>query len=94
MAFIKNLLLAFGGIALFVGGLVIANTLSITVAQRVRNFATLRTLGSSRRLRCACKARRDSSDRADAVFPHEKNQAFARGDETRRCLSISLGTYE
>ena len=42
-------LLAFGGIALFVGSFVIANTLSITVAQRVREFATLRTLGASRR---------------------------------------------
>ena len=27
----------------------IANTLSITIAQRVREFATLRTLGASRR---------------------------------------------
>jgi putative ABC transport system permease protein len=42
-------LLAFGGIALFVGAFVIANTLSITIAQRVREFATLRTLGASRR---------------------------------------------
>ncbi len=45
----KYMLLAFGGIALFVGAFVIANTLSITVAQRVREFATLRTLGASRR---------------------------------------------
>jgi putative ABC transport system permease protein len=42
-------LLAFGGIALFVGSFVIANTLSITIAQRVREFATLRTIGASRR---------------------------------------------
>ena len=35
-------LLAFGGIALFVGAFVIANTLSITIAQRTREFATLR----------------------------------------------------
>ena len=42
-------LLAFGGIALVVGSSVIANTLSITVAQRVRELATLRTLGASRR---------------------------------------------
>ena len=39
----------FGGIALFVGAFVIFNTLSITVAQRTREFATLRTLGASRR---------------------------------------------
>ena len=42
-------LLVFGGIALFVGAFVIFNTLSITVAQRAREFATLRTLGASRR---------------------------------------------
>jgi putative ABC transport system permease protein len=47
--FIKIALLAFGGIALFVGAFVIFNTLSITVAQRTREFATLRTLGGSRR---------------------------------------------
>ena len=39
----------FGGIALFVGSFVIANSLSITIAQRTREFATLRTLGASRR---------------------------------------------
>ena len=37
------------GIALFVGAFVIANSLSITIAQRTREFATLRTLGASRR---------------------------------------------
>ena len=37
----QKFLLAFGGIALFVGAFVIANTLSITIAQRVREFATL-----------------------------------------------------
>jgi putative ABC transport system permease protein len=47
--FIQKALLAFAGIALFVGGFVIANTLSITVAQRTREFATLRTLGATRR---------------------------------------------
>ena len=39
----------FGGVALFVGSFVIANSLSITIAQRTREFATLRTLGASRR---------------------------------------------
>ena len=46
---IQYFLLAFGIIALFVGAFVIFNTLSITVAQRVREFATLRTIGASRR---------------------------------------------
>jgi putative ABC transport system permease protein len=45
----QKILLAFGGIALFVGAFVIANTLAITIAQRVREFATLRTIGGSRR---------------------------------------------
>ena len=42
LSFLKYFLLAFGGIALFVGAFVIANTLSITIAQRTREFATLR----------------------------------------------------
>jgi len=45
----RYFLLAFGAIALFVGAFVIFNTLSITVAQRTREFATLRTLGATRR---------------------------------------------
>ena len=46
---IRYFLLGFGCIALFVGAFVIFNTLSITVAQRTREFATLRTLGGSRK---------------------------------------------
>jgi putative ABC transport system permease protein len=46
---IRYFLLGFGGIALFVGSFVIFNTLSITVAQRSRELATLRTIGASRR---------------------------------------------
>ena len=49
ISFLRYALLAFAGIALFVGAFVIANTLSITIAQRMREFATLRTLGASRR---------------------------------------------
>src|SRR4051812_24060122 len=48
ITFIRGFLLGFGGIALFVGGFVIFNTLSITVAQRTRELATLRTLGATR----------------------------------------------
>lgn len=47
--FIQYFLLAFGAVALFVGAFVIFNTLSITIAQRTRELATLRTLGASRR---------------------------------------------
>jgi putative ABC transport system permease protein len=49
ISIIRLVLLAFGGISLFVGAFVIFNTISITVAQRAREFATLRTLGASRR---------------------------------------------
>lgn len=49
LGFVRKFLLAFGGIALFVGAFVIFNTLSITVAQRAREFATLRMIGASRR---------------------------------------------
>ena len=49
LTFFRTFLLVFGGIALFVGSFVIANSLSITIAQRTREFATLRTLGASRR---------------------------------------------
>jgi putative ABC transport system permease protein len=49
VSFLQNFLLAFGGVALFVGSFVIANSLSITIAQRMRELATLRTLGASRR---------------------------------------------
>jgi putative ABC transport system permease protein len=49
IALVRRFMLAFGGLALFVGGFVIFNTLSTTVAQRTRELATLRTLGASRR---------------------------------------------
>ncbi len=49
ISFLQGFLLAFAGIALFVGSFVIANSLSITIAQRTREFATIRTLGGSRR---------------------------------------------
>ncbi len=47
--FLTIALLAFGGIAVFVGAFIIFNTFSITVAQRSREFGLLRTLGATRR---------------------------------------------
>ena len=71
LRFVRYFLLAFAGIALFVGAFVIFNTFSITVAQRAREFATLRTLGASRgsrgrgrrrrSRRCRSRGRRRSS---------------------------------
>jgi ABC-type antimicrobial peptide transport system permease subunit len=48
ITFLRTFLLVFAGVALFVGGFVIANSLSITIAQRTREFATMRTLGATR----------------------------------------------
>ena len=49
LAFLSPALLAFAGAALLVGAFIIFNTFSITVAQRTREFALLRSLGATRR---------------------------------------------
>jgi putative ABC transport system permease protein len=49
VTFLRIFLLGFAGIALFVGAFIIFNTFSITVAQRARELALLRTIGASRR---------------------------------------------
>ena len=49
LGFLTVALLVFAGIAVFVGGFLIFNTFAVTVAQRSREFALLRTLGASRR---------------------------------------------
>ncbi|HEY6781451.1 MAG TPA: ABC transporter permease, partial [Thermoleophilaceae bacterium] len=49
LSFIKIMLLVFAGVSLFVGAFLIFNTFSITVAQRTRELALLRTLGAGRR---------------------------------------------
>ncbi|HUR52165.1 MAG TPA: FtsX-like permease family protein [Mycobacteriales bacterium] len=45
----NTVLLAFGGIALFVGMFLIFNTFSMLIAQRTRELALMRALGASRR---------------------------------------------
>jgi putative ABC transport system permease protein len=49
LGFLTTALLVFGVIALLVGAFSIFNTFSITVAQRTREFALLRTIGATRR---------------------------------------------
>lgn len=46
---IRNILLGFAGVTLFVGVFLIVNTFSILVAQRTRELALFRALGASRR---------------------------------------------
>ncbi|HTW41125.1 MAG TPA: ABC transporter permease [Solirubrobacteraceae bacterium] len=48
LGFLRTFLLVFAYVALVVGAFIIFNTFSITVAQRTREFALLRTLGASR----------------------------------------------
>ena len=47
-SFLTPALLTFAGVALFVGAFIIFNTFSITVAQRVREFGMVRSLGATR----------------------------------------------
>jgi len=49
LGFLTTALLVFGVVALLVGAFSIFNTFSITVAQRTREFALLRTIGATRR---------------------------------------------
>jgi putative ABC transport system permease protein len=48
LGFIRTALLVFAAVALLVGGFLIFNTFTVTVAQRTREFALLRVLGASR----------------------------------------------
>ena len=48
LGFIRTALLVFAGVALLVGGFLIFNTFTVTVAQRTKEFALLRVLGASR----------------------------------------------
>lgn len=49
LGFLTTALLAFAGVSVFVGAFIIANTFSIVVAQRSREFALLRALGATQR---------------------------------------------
>jgi putative ABC transport system permease protein len=49
IGFITTALLAFAGVAVFVGAFIIQNTFRITVAQRTKELAMMRALGASRR---------------------------------------------
>ena len=65
---------------------VIANTLSITIAQRMREFATLRTLGATRRQVLGSVRRRGARDR----HPRLARRASSSGSASRRALECAL----
>ena len=48
ISIIRTILLVFAGVAVLVGGFTIFNSLSITVAQRTREFGLLRMVGATR----------------------------------------------
>jgi putative ABC transport system permease protein len=48
LGFLRTALLVFAAVALLVGGFLIFNTFSVTVAQRTKEFALLRVIGASR----------------------------------------------
>ena len=54
LGFLRTALLIFAGVALLVGGFLIFNTFTVTVAQRTKEFALLRVLGASR-VRCCAR---------------------------------------
>ena len=88
----EDFLLAFGGIALFVGSFVIANTLSITIAQRTRELATLRTLGRDAPPGARLGDARGVRDRRDRLDRRPVPRARARQGASTRCWSRSGST--
>jgi putative ABC transport system permease protein len=50
LAAFNAVLYFFSGIALFVGAFLIINSFNMTIAQRLRELGTLRTLGATRRM--------------------------------------------
>ena len=65
--FLTPALLAFAGAALLVGAFIIFNTFTITVAERTREFALLRTLGATRAADPRRRGARGARDRRHRV---------------------------
>ena len=75
LGFIRTALLVFAGVALLVGGFLIFNTFAVTVAQRTREFALLRTLGASRRQMLRSVLAETVVDRPRRVDPRHRSAA-------------------
>ena len=79
------MLLALAGAALLVGAFIIFNTFSITVAQRTREFALLRALGSTRRQIVAAVAGEAFDPRRDRLGRSACSAASASPSCSARC---------
>jgi putative ABC transport system permease protein len=86
MKFFNMSMLAFAGIAVFVGSFIIWNTFSIIVAQRGRELALLRALGASRR-----QVRRSVLTEALAVGILASLAGLATGVGIAKVLTLLLG---
>ena len=84
--FLTPALLAFSGAALLVGAFIIFNTFSITVAQRTREFALLRSLGATRAPGAGRGRRRGAGARRRRVGRWACSAASASRKRPRRAL--------
>ena len=90
---LQTVLLVFAGVALFVASFLIFNTFSITVAQRTREFAMLRTLGANRRqiiTSVVVEALRDRPGRLGARPARRDRLRARRSAPCSRALGIDL----
>ena len=92
IGFLKTALLIFAGVALFVAAFLIFNTFSITVAQRTREFAMLRTLGANRRQILASVVVEAFVDRASARRSSACSPGSASRPRSAPCSTRSAST--
>ena len=69
LGYLTTFLLAFAGVALFVGSFIIVNTFSMLVAQRTRELALIRAVGASRGAGRPQRPDRGRRDRARRLGP-------------------------
>ena len=84
-----GLLVAFGAVALVIGGLVIRNTFTIVVGQRTHELALLRALGADRR-----QVRRSVLVEAAVVGVVGSVLGVLLGIFAARALWVAMGTFD
>ena len=92
LQFFRVILLVFGGVALLVGCFLIFNIFSITVAQRIREFGLLRTLGACRRQILAGTVLEAAAARGARRRPRRAGRDRLRLRRCRPCSSPSGST--